>query len=162
LTETGIDYKITFICRQIRYLEAKKCCELCGRYVSEQGSELSRPHLHHYFFEPGIPWDFRHNPAFMVCTCLECHEVNIDAPHKDSHAFRRKYHVILEKYNLPRLYVLRAAEEHLKEYKSGILPITTPTREAKKKLLNQLRLELKRVEEETFYDVEACQVDRMI
>lgn len=155
MTESGIDYRITAACRKIRYLQVHKRCEISGKLVLEEGSELSRPHMHHYFFGPGTPWELRHNPAYFVCLCNEAHEVSVDAPHNDKPAFRRKYLLRLEKYNKPRWYVLKAAEGHLKR---GEIPTRMPSKDEKKALLKQLKSELGRVEDESWMDEEACQV----
>lgn len=158
MTETGIDYQITFLCRQIRYLQAKKRCEICDEYVGEQGSELSRPHMHHYFDEAGVPWEFRHNPAFFVCLDRKHHKIEMDSPHKDKHDFRRKYLLKLKRINLPRWYVLKAAEERLERYTKGLIVITNPPPEHKKMILTQLRRELKRVEDDYETEIVVCQV----
>lgn len=158
MTESGIDYEITFLCRQIHFLQAGRRCELCNDPVYEQGSELSRPHMHHYFFGPGIPWWFRHNPAYFVCLDHKCHQVNIDAPHKDNHAFRRRFLIKIRRVNPINWFTLKEAEADLRDVKVGLKIVTGPTIDQKKKLLRQLRAELKQTESTAWMDPEACQI----
>ncbi len=158
MPETGIDGRITSLCRKIRYLEADMRCEITGKPLNEQGSEISRPHMHHFFFGPGIPWLLRHNPDYLVCLSYSAHQVNIDCPHKDNYAFRRKYFLKLQRDDELQLVALKAEEERFKQYKKGTILITTPTPDQKKKLLTQLKLRLNFVTETSWMDIEACQV----
>ncbi len=158
MAESGIDYRITRECKKIRYLRAQMRCEICDEQVNEQGSDITRPHMHHYFFG-AVPWELRHNPAYFVCLCLKCHEVNLNAPHKDTHAFRRQYLLKLKRVNLPRWYVLTAAEDH---HKRGEISNRQPSMDEKKSLLRQLKMESKRLDDTTIFDLECQQTDPRI
>ncbi|KKN77618.1 hypothetical protein LCGC14_0358930 [marine sediment metagenome] len=156
--ESGIDYRITRECKRIRYLQAQMRCEICDEPVNEQGSDITRPHMHHYFFG-AVPWELRHNPAYFVCLCYKCHKVNVDAPHENNHDFRRRYHLKLERVNRPRLFVLKAAEGH---HKRGEISNRQPSKDEKKALLRQLKRESKLLDDTTIFDLECQQTDPRI